>query len=248
VSTNGKALRAALLLLAVASAAAATAVAAEPVVAQALGEAAGSDADPAARVSAVVTLVAAAVLTAVGCWLAATTTWCVVVALGTGAGSWAPEVHLRLAPRLVRLVVGAVLGTTALAAPSAVASTPASTAAAADGPSLLPQALAGLPLPDRQPGAARPPAAEAQTTPRPAPRPAPRPTPRQLPRRPASTYTVAAGDSLWSIAAEHLQPDPPSSLVERAWRALYDANRPGIGDDPDLIRPGTVLRLPRPLT
>jgi nucleoid-associated protein YgaU len=28
---------------------------------------------------------------------------------------------------------------------------------------------------------------------------------------------------------------------------VYDANRSGIGDDPDLIRPGTVLRLPRPL-
>jgi resuscitation-promoting factor RpfA len=58
---------------------------------------------------------------------------------------------------------------------------------------------------------------------------------------------VAGGESLWTIAAEHLPPGAPSARVDRAWRALYDANRPRLGDDPDLIRPGTVLRLPRPL-
>ncbi len=51
-------------------------------------------------------------------------------------------------------------------------------------------------------------------------------------------YTVAAGDTLSGIAAEF--------AVRGGWPALYAANRSLIGPDPDAIRPGTVLTLPRP--
>ena len=51
-------------------------------------------------------------------------------------------------------------------------------------------------------------------------------------------YTVAAGDSLAGIAAEF--------GVRGDWPALYAANRRAIGADPGLIRPGTVLMIPRP--
>ncbi|KRV48896.1 hypothetical protein AQ490_23420 [Wenjunlia vitaminophila] len=54
-------------------------------------------------------------------------------------------------------------------------------------------------------------------------------------QRPAD-YTVAPGDSLSAIAADH---DSPGG-----WRDLYDANRDTIGDDPDLIIPGQRLLLP----
>jgi len=51
-------------------------------------------------------------------------------------------------------------------------------------------------------------------------------------------YTVAAGDTLSGIAAEF--------AVRGGWPALYAANRPLIGPDPNAIRPGTVLTVPSP--
>ncbi len=55
------------------------------------------------------------------------------------------------------------------------------------------------------------------------------------PRPAGRTYTVRAGDTLSAIAA-HLGLDD--------WRTLYEANRSVIGPDPDLIRPGQVLKIP----
>ena len=51
-------------------------------------------------------------------------------------------------------------------------------------------------------------------------------------------YTVVAGDTLSGIAA--------ALAVRGGWPALYAANRRVIGPDPDVIRPGTVLTVPRP--
>ena len=52
----------------------------------------------------------------------------------------------------------------------------------------------------------------------------------------AQTYTVVKGDSLSKIA-KHVFGDAGK------WHAIYDANRDQI-DDPDLIHPGQVLKLP----
>ena len=60
---------------------------------------------------------------------------------------------------------------------------------------------------------------------------------------PPARVTVTAGDDLWSIAEEHLDDG------ER-WREIHSRNRGrrqpdgGHVDDPDLIRPGWILRLP----
>jgi LysM repeat protein len=51
-------------------------------------------------------------------------------------------------------------------------------------------------------------------------------------------YTVATGDTLSAIAA--------ALAVRGGWPVLYAANRRVIGPDPSVIRPGTVLVLPRP--
>lgn len=62
---------------------------------------------------------------------------------------------------------------------------------------------------------------------------------------PAPTaYTVVPGDCLWTIAAHRLPPTASAAEVDRAWRAIYDANRTVIGSNPDLILPGQVLALP----
>src|SRR5256884_8153085 len=54
--------------------------------------------------------------------------------------------------------------------------------------------------------------------------------------RPVSRYAVRPGDTLSGIAARF--------AVRGGWPALYAANRPRIGSDPNVIRPGTVLVLP----
>jgi nucleoid-associated protein YgaU len=52
----------------------------------------------------------------------------------------------------------------------------------------------------------------------------------------SQTYTVEAGDTLSRIAQRHY------GKASR-WHAIFEANRDQL-DDPDLIRPGQVLKLP----
>jgi LysM repeat protein len=51
-------------------------------------------------------------------------------------------------------------------------------------------------------------------------------------------YTIAVGDTLSGIATRFGLPG--------GWQALYAANRPAIGPDPNVIHTGTVLAIPRP--
>lgn len=90
--------------------------------------------------------------------------------------------------------------------------------------------LAGLALPDRAVAPVAPP------KPSPARTAAVDPGPEV-----ADAYVVRPGDSLWSIARAH--PGATGS-VEQRWRAIWQANRDLVGDDPDLILPGQALRLP----
>jgi LysM repeat protein len=63
----------------------------------------------------------------------------------------------------------------------------------------------------------------------------------------AAGYVVVPGDSLWNIAERTLQQQgQPAQVgaIDRMWRAIYAANRAVIGDDPDLIFPGTHLTIP----
>jgi nucleoid-associated protein YgaU len=68
-----------------------------------------------------------------------------------------------------------------------------------------------------------------------------------LPDRPyggVRSHRVEAGESLWSITRELLPASASDLAVARAWPGLHALNRDRIGADPDLIRPGTALRLP----
>ena len=60
----------------------------------------------------------------------------------------------------------------------------------------------------------------------------------------SGTVTVAAGDSLWAIAAHRLGPAASDAQIAQAWPQWYDANRERIGADPNLIHPGTRLAVP----
>ncbi|WTJ79424.1 LysM peptidoglycan-binding domain-containing protein [Kitasatospora sp. NBC_01539] len=54
----------------------------------------------------------------------------------------------------------------------------------------------------------------------------------------AARWTVQEGDTLDAVAEAHRIPG--------GWPALHDLNRDTLGDDPDLLLPGQVLRLAGP--
>lgn len=56
--------------------------------------------------------------------------------------------------------------------------------------------------------------------------------------------TVRRGETLWSIAADHLSSSPTLEQVAESWPRWYAANREVIGADPHLILPGQQLRAP----
>ncbi|MFJ9645643.1 transglycosylase SLT domain-containing protein [Streptomyces sp. NPDC101206] len=64
---------------------------------------------------------------------------------------------------------------------------------------------------------------------------APAAAPAKAPAAAPATYSVAAGDTLSKIAAQH--------AVSGGWPALYEANRSVIGSNPSVIRPGLKLSL-----
>lgn len=60
--------------------------------------------------------------------------------------------------------------------------------------------------------------------------------PAAAPPAPARTYTVADGDNLSKIAKKYYG-------KSNQWRRIFEANRDVI-DNPDLIYPGQVLKIP----
>lgn len=60
-------------------------------------------------------------------------------------------------------------------------------------------------------------------------------------------HVVESGDSLWRIARQILadRGEPASgSAISDLWHSIYQLNIALIGDNPNLIHPGQVLRLP----
>jgi nucleoid-associated protein YgaU len=55
---------------------------------------------------------------------------------------------------------------------------------------------------------------------------------------------VHRGDTLWDIVGRALGPAASDLEIAREWPRWYAHNRSVIGDDPDLILPGQVLRRP----
>ncbi len=52
-------------------------------------------------------------------------------------------------------------------------------------------------------------------------------------------HTVEEGDSLGEIALKYY-----GSAAEEKWMAIYKFNKSVIGDNPNLIKPGQVLKIP----
>jgi hypothetical protein len=175
----------------------------------------------------------------IAAWVAVGITAGAAAALPGAAGRLGAAVaHLVLPRTLYRIVAGAaglgVLMTPGLAAASAAPTAPASAATPTpDWPT-----DSAVPTPQWPVEAARHPGHRPQLP----PHREQRPPARQ--RAATRTIVVQAGDTLWSIAAEHLIGRPTPKRVAAAWPRWYAANRPVIGDDPNLIVPGEQLRTP----
>lgn len=61
---------------------------------------------------------------------------------------------------------------------------------------------------------------------------------------PATTVTVASGDTLWSITESLLAPDATDAQIAAAWPDLHTSNLQTIGADPDVILVGQELTVP----
>lgn len=70
-----------------------------------------------------------------------------------------------------------------------------------------------------------------------APAASPRPTATANAPKPTETYEVQEGDTLGTIAKRFYGDSGK-------WRAIFDANKDVIGDNPDAIRIGTKLKIP----
>ncbi|MGZ4485514.1 MAG: LysM peptidoglycan-binding domain-containing protein [Nocardioidaceae bacterium] len=165
---------------------------------------------------------AAAALLLSWLWLAATSTLVLVDVLVSTVRRVPLGTCSRGCPRAVRaaLVAGCGVALGATVAVPAYAD-PGTGTGSADRRAPLPGPLTGLRLPDRTTGG--PDRADATTS--------------------SGSVRVRPGDSLWTIAARRL-PDATDAAVGAAWRAIARANADRIGPDPDLIYPGTLLRLP----
>lgn len=84
----------------------------------------------------------------------------------------------------------------------------------------------------------------------PAPRPATAPTSSMMPmgappaamgapKRVKAEHTVAVGDSLRLIALKYYGPGGQEN-----WKVIYDANKAVIGENPYILKPGQVLKIP----
>ncbi|WP_026553435.1 LysM domain-containing protein [Arthrobacter sp. H20] len=191
---------------------------------------------------------AAAGMVLVGWWAVALTLAFVSELLGRAghlraarvAGSCTPQFMKRLAATMVGLQL--VSGIPAALATGSVEHRVASAAQSAPGD---PGSATG-PLPA--------PPAEPAITPQWKPAPAPvdgrpllnrqtRPSP-ESPDTPSGGIVVGPGDTLWTIAAAHLGPFATDAEIADAWPKWHNENWRVIGENPDLLLPGQLLRVP----
>ena len=56
-----------------------------------------------------------------------------------------------------------------------------------------------------------------------------------------AVHTVASGETLSHIALKYYK-----SAAREKWMAIYEANKPTIGDNPSMIKVGQQLNIPQP--
>jgi hypothetical protein len=228
--------------------------------ARTLGDLGAPWADPVASVLALMALTAEALVGYLLLVVALRALGAVPGLTGHAAGRIVIAVTPTVVRRLVDLLVGGtLLVQVALAAPGAAtgdrpsgtyeAVTASLTVSRSDGPA----ATGDLALPSREAAPFRRPVDKKEPVEaRPTLRRSTAPLPPWLGGGPSTAapghraeaggYTVGSGDTLWDIAAAHLEPESRSAAtINRYWQRIYRANRSVVGADPDVIHPGTRL-------
>ena len=208
--------------------------------------------DAAAATDLTAPLVAAAALLAwlLIAWLTLTVLLTLVARVPGATGRVAAGAARRVAPAALRrlaagligvgVVTGSLTGTSAAAAP-----VPPEAEAGVSAPASLdwPGTAAPVDLDWPDGGAAPTPAPTA-----PAPEPAPVLGAAVSSGQAADAVVVQPGDTLWGLAEQALEEQqgtaPTDRQVAAAWPSWWAANRPVVGEDPDLLRPGTALQQP----
>jgi hypothetical protein len=207
--------------------------------------------------------IAGAALWLCAAWLAVGLS-AIVLAAGPGLSGRAGRQLARLiVPATIQRAVGGLLGLSlvlGLAAPLAAPATamaigPAAPAGPAPGSSTPRSAPPGATIVPSWPMSPPPPTSATPSAPAtpavapvgPAAPTAPAapvtPPPPAAPVQSSGRHVVAAGDSLWQLAAAQLT-DPTSARTSTQVARWYGANRVVIGGDPALIRPGQILLVP----
>lgn len=158
-------------------------------------------------------------------WLALTVLTTAAGHLPGAAGRAGTGVARRVAPTAVRRAVEVALGLSVAVGP--LGGSPALAAPPA-GPPVSAPALEGT---------APPPTPPLDWAAPPAPPPVSE-----------TAVVVQPGDTLWDLAEQDLTTRtgarPSDAEVAQAWPSWWAANRDAVGEDPDLIQPGTPLRPP----
>lgn len=167
-------------------------------------------------VDQVVGAAAVVALSGVLLWTATALVMCTLATAPGAVGRVSARVAAAVSPPVLRRVVSVAVGVSVVGGASP---------ALGDVPELSrPGALAGVTTGD---GVASPP--NLPTLDRPAA---------------SAVITVAPGDSLWRIAANHLGSEAGAPDIAAEWPRWFEANRAVIGMDPDLIHPGQRLTAP----
>jgi nucleoid-associated protein YgaU len=189
---------------------------------------------------------------AAGAGLAVTSWWATGVLLTAlaaatpatwAAAGWVRSCAVMVAPAVVRRALYAGLGVTLLGVALPAASSPASASAclAGGGTTAAAEAVPAPAVPAWLPEAPtahlsdRGHAVEAM----------PNETAPKETTWSGTTVVVRPGDTLWSLAAGRLGRQASPAQVAREWPRWYALNRVVIGSDPDRIRPGQRVRVPR---
>lgn len=182
-------------------------------------------------------------------WLLLTASLTLLSRVPGSTGRAAATAVRRVAPAALRRLVATALGVSVVA--GTLAATPAS---AAPGP-VSPAAAVSPAAPDLDWASERPaldwpappgPAAPALDWPDDPPAAPVLGAPTSSGQA-ADAVVVQPGDSLWGLAEQRLAEHgeaPSDASVAAAWPAWWSANRDVIGDDPDLLLPGTTLQPP----
>lgn len=179
-------------------------------------------------------------------WLALAVAVTAAAALPGRCGHLATDVAAAAVPATLRRLLALALGA-AIVTGTAGPAWAGPTTTASPSPAAHPGGNVALVAPPDLDWPATRPAPVGQAAPAPRPAVGVRP---QLPAAsagsPAGSVVVRHGDSLWSIARNHLAPGATNAQIAAAWPRWYAANRSVVGPAPDLLVPGQRLIAPTP--